>query len=415
MNFQQALFDAAASGSVEAMQEVVYRCGLELTAELAKSQNNEGETPLIVAVKGNHLEVVKFLVNQLHVSIGQTGRFLWKGVDYLQVPPVFAAIICDTLPDQPILNFLVDSDLANPVVLDSVLSSSIPRPQKIDVLEVIGAAYALSYSIRQPNERRRIIAMGFWVHATSLRQSTAAELAIPKLPYNLSGRDQRIFGDPFEFSTVEQINELPNQQYHNPIWTEALLTLRRITSQINPEPNLFFFLSRLYGYGVDKFFLQRQYCRMIDVVMLVLDHFEDRHWEDAVPKVACEIVRDFVLMMNICFEEIFLLPRNHPERRELFANIMKGLGYSSTFAKFKTNVKNPPVSMENVNYDIFSIVLILSKMLPELNDEQCQQLKQGFTGTFTSTTPITTAGRVCFTSLANVRRYRRILFGCCWK
>ena len=32
--------------------------------------------------------------------------------------------------------------------------------------------------------------------------------------------------------------------------------------------------------------------------------------------------------------------------------------------------------MENVNYDIFSIVLILSKMLPELNDEQCQQLKQ---------------------------------------
>ena len=33
--------------------------------------------------------------------------------------------------------------------------------------------------------------------------------------------------------------------------------------------------------------------------------------------------------------------------------------------------------MENVNYDIFSIVLILSKMLPELNDEQCQQLKQG--------------------------------------
>ena len=75
-------------------------------------------------------------------------------------------------------------------------------------------------------------------------------------------------------------------------------------------------------------------------------------------------------------QEIFLFPRNHPERRELFANIMKGLGYSSTFAKFKTNVKNPPVSMENVNYDIFSIVLILSKMLPELNDEQCQQLKQ---------------------------------------
>ena len=218
--------------------------------------------------------------------------------------------------------------------------------------------------------------MGFWVHATSLRQSTAAEPAIPKLPHNLSGRDQRIFGDPFEFSTVEQINELPNQQYYNPIWTEALLTLRRITSQIDPESNLFF-LSRLFIYGEDKFLLRLEYGRMIDVVMLLLDHFEDRHWEDAVPKVACEIVRDVVLEMNICFQEIFLFPRNHPERRELFANIMKGLGYSSTFAKFKTNVKNPPLSMENVNSYIFSIVLILSKMLPELNDEQCQQLKQG--------------------------------------
>ena len=143
MNFQQALFSAAASGSVEAMQEVVYRCGLEQTAELAKSQNNEGETPLIVAVKGNHLEVVKFLVHELHVSIGQTARFLWKGVDYLQVPPIFAAIICGKLPHQLIIRFLIETDFENPVVLDSVLSSSIPPSQKLDVLEVIGAAYAL--------------------------------------------------------------------------------------------------------------------------------------------------------------------------------------------------------------------------------------------------------------------------------
>ena len=263
MNFQQAMFDAAASSSVKAMQEVVNSCGLEETAEFAKSLNAEGETPLIIAVKGNHLEVVKFLVHELHVSIGQTARFLWKSVDYLQVPPIFAAIICGKLPHQLIIRFLIETDFENPVVLDSVLSSSIPRPQKIDVLEVIGAAYALFYDLEHNNRR---IAMDCWVHATSLRQSTAAEPAIPKLPHNLSGRDQRIFRDPFEFSTVEQINELPNQQYYNPIWTEALLTLRRITSQIDPESNLFF-LSRLFIYGEDKFLLRLEYGRMIDVVM----------------------------------------------------------------------------------------------------------------------------------------------------
>ena len=49
-----------------------------------------------------------------------------------------------------------------------------------------------------------------------------------------------------------KLNELPNQQYHDPIWTEALLTLRRITNQIDSKPNLFF-LWGLFEYGRDKF------------------------------------------------------------------------------------------------------------------------------------------------------------------
>ena len=76
MNYQQAMFEAVASGSMKAMQKIVNSCGLKLTAKFAKSLNDEGETPLIIAVKGNHLEVVKFLVHELCVSVGQTARFL---------------------------------------------------------------------------------------------------------------------------------------------------------------------------------------------------------------------------------------------------------------------------------------------------------------------------------------------------
>ena len=61
------------------------------TAELAKALNEERETLLIVVVNGNHYEVVIYLVDGLKVSVGQTARFPWKGVDYLQVPPIFAA------------------------------------------------------------------------------------------------------------------------------------------------------------------------------------------------------------------------------------------------------------------------------------------------------------------------------------
>ena len=189
--------------------------------------------------------MVEFLVDELHVSVGQIVTFLWKGVNYLQVPLIFVSIICGKLLEQPIINFLIERDAANPVVLESILSSSIPRSVKIDILELIGAAYAL-------NENRRRIAMDFWFHATTLRQSTATEPAIPKLPYNLSGRDQKIFGQPFEFSTVEQLNELPNQSYHDPIETEALITLRRITSQIDPKPNAFLPLCSTQWLSVSK-------------------------------------------------------------------------------------------------------------------------------------------------------------------
>ena len=376
MEYQQQLFQAAASGSVESMQEVVNRCGLEQTAEFAKSLNCEGETPLIVAVKGNHEKVVNFLVNKLNVSVGQTARFLWKGVDYLQVPPIFAAVICDKLPHHPIICFLLERDEANPVVLDSVLSSSIPRPQKIDVLEVIGAAYALSYSFGQPDERWQRIALNFWFHATTLRQSTAAEPATPKLPYNLSGRDQRIFGQPFEFSTVDKLNELPNQPYYNPIWTEGLLSLRRITSQIDSEPNLFF-LWGLYWYGYNKFVWSDEYGLMVDNVMLILDHFESRNWEDVLYEGTCEMVRYALSSMTICFRLIRPLPQNNPDRQELFANIMKALGWASTFAtKIRTNVGHLRNRIEYINFYIFSMVSILVDMLPELSEEKCQQLKQ---------------------------------------
>ena len=374
MNYQQLIFEAAASGSVEALQEVVNSCGLEQTAEYAKSQNEERETPLIVAVKGEHYEVVEFLVDELHVSVGQTGRFLWNGVDYLQVPPLFAVIICGKLPYHPIIELLIAKDVANPVVLESILSSSIPRSLKIDILELIGAAYAL-------NENRRRIAMDFWVHATTLRQSTATEPAIPKLPYNLSGRDLKIFGQPFEFSTVEQLYELPNQTYYDPIQTEALITLRRITSKFDPKPNAFF-LFGLYIYGEVKYW-QREYGRLIDVVMLVLEQFEVRRWEDVIHFWTFCLVRNVFHAMARCIQNIFLLPQSDPDRQELFANIMKGLSCASNFAaKIKTNINLYPkiTRMEwigKVNSIIFEMVFFLSKMLRylKLNYEESQQLK----------------------------------------
>ena len=177
-----------------------------------------------------------------------------------------------------------------------------------------------------------------------------------------------------------KLNELPNQQYHDPIWTEALLTLRRITNQIDSEPNLFF-LWGLFEYGRDKFLPRREYGRMIDVLMLILNHFEAFRWGNAVHEWTYEIICRTLFWMTICFRHTRPLPQNNPYRQELFANVIKGLGCASTFAaKIKISFGNNllrlnTTKIDKVNGYIINAVSPLSKMLREVNEEDCQQLK----------------------------------------
>ena len=49
--------------------------GKELMAQLARSSNDLGETPLILAVKRNHEEMVKFLVEELDALAKQEDLF----------------------------------------------------------------------------------------------------------------------------------------------------------------------------------------------------------------------------------------------------------------------------------------------------------------------------------------------------
>ncbi|KAK4012318.1 hypothetical protein OUZ56_021418 [Daphnia magna] len=148
---------------IESVQE-----GDEFIANVAKSYNDMGETPLLVAIKNRTSRTVKFLVNKLKVSVIEVGPFTWENVDYTDVPPLFAAVISNQLP---IINFLVDSEQYNPPVDLSqhplILSSQTTRLQKISILELIGAAYIFVGT-------RASFLHGYscWMRAFLLRQST---------------------------------------------------------------------------------------------------------------------------------------------------------------------------------------------------------------------------------------------------
>ena len=236
---QQTFFEAVGRGAVGEVRSMITTNGKELMVQLARSSNDLGETPLILAVKGNHEKMVELLVEGLDTPIGQTGRFIWKGIDYQAVPPLFAAILAEHADSisvsMPILKFLIEKDLLanhdSPVGLDFIMSSSVPLTQKIDTLELMGAAYIL--------ENRFTFGMKCWVRALVLRESTED---VEPFPQDLDERFRRLMGNVPEITSMEQLQELAAVLNPLPRNTQAILVSRRILNSIDPGITHVFFL-----------------------------------------------------------------------------------------------------------------------------------------------------------------------------
>ena len=245
-------FQVVGSGSVDELKKLIADNQLDETSQIANSFNELGETPLIVAIKGNHLEMVRFLVRDLKVNCSQLGRFTWKELDYEEAPPLFAAIMCDRT--QNIIRLLIDEELAaneSPATLDSISSSArLSRPQKIDILELVGAVYILK---KDCDFKSLEFAVRFWYEAQCLRRSDGGN-PIPKTPLSLSECARKVFGNTSEFSTDDELEHildnpfdhlgLIRSEYH----LQTLLMIQRILSQIHVDP-LPFFLHRLFTFG----------------------------------------------------------------------------------------------------------------------------------------------------------------------
>ena len=87
----EKFFLAVSNGSVASLKEIVAENEPDVVAEIVQSKNSQGETPLLVAIREQHFEMVKYLVDDLKADIGQMG-LVWNGLTNMTVPPLFAAI-----------------------------------------------------------------------------------------------------------------------------------------------------------------------------------------------------------------------------------------------------------------------------------------------------------------------------------
>ena len=304
---QQTFFEAVGRGAVGEVRSMITTNGKELMVQLARSSNDLGETPLILAVKGNHEKMVELLVEGLDTPIGQTGRFIWKGIDYQAVPPLFAAILAEHADSisvsMPILKFLIEKDLLanhdSPVGLDFIMSSSVPLTQKIDTLELMGAAYIL--------ENRFTFGMKCWVRALVLRESTED---VEPFPQDLDERFRRLMGNVPEITSMEQLQELAAVLNPLPRNTQAILVSRRILSRIDPGISCFFLhlciQRRTFCFG------RGQYTHIFDVSMFVAELLDSLQLENLINFRF--MVFSWFTFMTLALHSMSLRPLNDPER-----------------------------------------------------------------------------------------------------
>ena len=322
-----AFFQGVEAGSVDTLKELQLKIGPKQIARISALLTPEGETPLLLAIRRNHFEMIKFLVEEVKVDTYQFGRLIRNGMmDYTEVPPLFAAIIFDHTPDQRIANFLIDYQQKN-IISTVQKSSSIPLNQKLDILELIGAALILKTPFFQGT---LFSGLSHWL--MRFRLSDCGPPEIPK-PSNLSQLGRNVFGNATVFSTVEEVLSICTSFREEKnlfiVETQALLAIHRTMSQFDSGPYPYF-LHRLSKYSQD-WFDDEELQRKIDSAVFALESLEVRQWQDVVNfDVAYRnIVEDSLNQMLVTSAEMRSLP-NHSELG--FANVVKTLNLASSFA-----------------------------------------------------------------------------------
>ena len=380
---QQTFFEAVGRGSADEVRSMVITNGKELMVQLARSSNDFGETPLILAVKGNHKEMVKLLVEELDAPIGQTGRFMWKGIDYQAVPPLFSAILAEHTDPMPILKFLIFKDFtanhnSGPASLDSIISSSVPLKQKIDILELMGAAYILGNC--------SYFGMECWMQVLALRQST--EDGGP-LPQDLDERFRRLMGNAQEITSMEQLQEFAVSFDRLPRNTQAVLVSRRILNRIDPGITHVFFL-RLCIQRCTSCFGRAQYTHMFDIFIFVAEHFDSLQLEILINFRS--MIFSWFTFMTLTLRSMSLIPLNDPERIALSSeNLLRTIRLASVLIykhqRLRLEGKLPPDPIPPAvvvavgaltGSDIFDMIRITTRMsvyLSESAGEEANRLQ----------------------------------------
>ena len=374
-------FQAIRTKSLVELREMLQVHGETLMTNLAQSYTDEGQTALLLAIQSRHLNIVKFLIEELNAPQDQTGNFQWKGQEYFEVLPLFVAIISDQLCT---IKYLASLKIPDDF-LESFFSDSKNRLGKIDALELMGAAYIFQGLIASV-----LFGWRCWKEAMKLRERPPdGEPKIPKIPHQLSNLVLEAMEEPLsEIKSLEEMDEMVEaMMWATQLTTQALLVSHRILSQLELGSNLFIIY---YSY---KCIMPRSSWngneRTCKFLLSVMEHLQSYEWDsnktgDSVE--ACAIIDEMLLQFSIGhtahrrpgrFQFVQYVPYVHESFRS-FTNIMKAFrfacGHINNLYQYYTH-QDRTRKIKRAAKLVFEFTLIIMKMLTRLSQPECQEFK----------------------------------------
>ena len=269
----EAFFKAVTEGKRKTLIKMLNTHGPEVTTELSKSYNEHVETPLLVAIKNANLNMVKYLVGKLDVPLGQIGRFVWTGVEYVDVPALYVAIVSGEMDIAAYLLSQEVNSFQTAAIVESIVSSLNQRQEKINILELMGAFNFYFYE-SDPSRQNGLV---YWRAAMNLRHSTIdGEPTIPKtiVPSDFVGLN---FGFTPEFTTLEQLEQYTPLQ----LFTQAILVGHRILNVVSPGPHQHqFILTFLCQCASIYFYREEQRRYAINILMFFLQQLQELYLQE---------------------------------------------------------------------------------------------------------------------------------------
>ena len=362
-------------GSLDDLYEILGKTERKIMSNLAQSYNEMGETPLLVAINKRHPFVVQFLVDILEIDISQVGRFSWKDSNYLNIPPLFAAIISDQMS---ITNYLIETK-KDAVNLDLFMKgSTTTRLDKINVLELIGAAYIL-HGVRDSHLRGLI----YWEKAEILGQHVIVDGSSISKTFISYLIVFFIMENSLDAMTLEEAEEKTKNRL---IIQQALYVGQQVLERLLLFPNIYI-ISKISKFMTNsdlnsRFRTHEDLENLSNISIYVLKQL-NKWWEnDSASCVSMETWDVNKEALNYCWGSIRLLHKDITSNSTLlFPNFMFVFSFASehlnrVHAKYwPANQKDRDDALYEMTKIVCHISVSIMHVLPQLSSKESKQFK----------------------------------------